>query len=133
MLDFRARHTVFMSCLQVQVDARQVERKAQAAQQSMTRRAQRLDKAQAAATQAHLAAVERQSSLQREHNIQPARASLQQVHLCPAPAQTNSYMFPVAASGGSRGGGRFHHTGCCKLQLHEVLALRRSETGWGCN
>ena len=105
MLDFRARHTVFMSCLQVQVDARQVERKAQAAQQSMTRRAQRLDKAQAAATQAHLAAVERQSSLQREHNIQPARASLQQVHLCPAPAQTNSYMFPVAASGGSRGGG----------------------------
>lgn len=61
------------------VDARQVERKAQAAQQSMARRAQRLEKAQAAATQAHLAAVERQGSLQKEQHIPPARATLQQM------------------------------------------------------
>ena len=74
-----ARHVLLKNTVQMQVDARQLERKAQAAQQLMTRRAQRLEKAQAAATQAHLAAVERQSSLQREHNNQPARASLQQV------------------------------------------------------
>ncbi|KAL3139922.1 hypothetical protein ABBQ38_004212 [Trebouxia sp. C0009 RCD-2024] len=61
------------------VDARQIERKAQAAQQSMARRAHRLEKAQAAATQAHLAAVGRQSSLQKEQHTQPARASLQQM------------------------------------------------------
>lgn len=98
MLNLRARQFVFMGWLQVQVDAGQVERKAQAAQQSMTRRAQRLDKAQAAATQAHHAAVQRQSSLQREHNTQPARASLQQVQLCTAPAQMKSCMFVVTAS-----------------------------------
>lgn len=82
----------------MQVDARQVERKAQAAQQSMTRRAQRLEKAQASATQAHLAALERQSSLQREHNNQPGRASLQQVQLCTAPAHFKGYMSAATAS-----------------------------------
>lgn len=71
------------------MDSRQIERKAQAAQQSMARRAQRLEKAQAAAVQAQLAArhMKRQSSQQKEQQQaqQPGRATLQQVSLCPAP------------------------------------------------
>ena len=74
--DLRCSHSEHL----VQVDARQVERKAQAAQQAMARRAQKLEKAQAAATQAHLAALERQSSQQKEQARLPAPASLQQVH-----------------------------------------------------
>ncbi|DBA99749.1 TPA: hypothetical protein ACH3X3_012298 [Trebouxia sp. C0006] len=65
------------------VDSRQIERKAQAAQQSMARRAQRLEKAQAAAVQAQLAArhMKRQSSQQKEQQQvqQPGRATLQQM------------------------------------------------------
>ena len=55
----------------------------------MARRAQRLEKAQAAAVQAQLAArhMKRQSSQQKEQQQaqQPGRATLQQVSLCPAP------------------------------------------------
>lgn len=85
---------------QVQVDARQVERKAQAAQQSMARRAQRLEKAQAAATQAHLAAVERQGSLQKEQHIPPARATLQQVQ-CSQVCRLRCHAHTCNASSGS--------------------------------
>lgn len=84
----------------VQVDARQIERKAQAAQQSMARRAHRLEKAQAAAAQAHLAAVGRQSSLQKEQHTQPARTSLQQVRTYTLIAGTDviprSVLIPLA-------------------------------------
>ncbi len=70
------------------MDSRQIERKAQAAQQSMARRAQRLEKAQAAAVQAQLAArhMQRQSSQQKDQQQpqQPGRATLQQVSPCPA-------------------------------------------------
>ncbi|DBB06539.1 TPA: hypothetical protein ACH3X1_012083 [Trebouxia sp. C0004] len=63
------------------VDSRQIERKAQAAQQSMARRALRLEKAQAAAVQAQLAArhMQRQSSQQKDQQQQPGRATLQQM------------------------------------------------------
>ena len=68
------------------MDSRQIERKAQAAQQSMAKRAQRLEKAQAAAVQAQLAArhMQRQSSQQKDQQQQPGRATLQQVSPCPA-------------------------------------------------
>ena len=71
-----------MAATRVQVDARQVERKAHAAQQSMQRRTQRLEKAQAAAVQAQHAARDSERQINQhkaQHQQQHGRATLQQV------------------------------------------------------
>jgi len=100
----KAAQLILLSFMGSQVDSRQIERKAQAAQQSMARRAQRLEKAQAAAVQAQLAArqMQRQSSQQKDQQQppQPGRATLQQVSPCITLSSPHRPFRPRACPGG---------------------------------
>lgn len=81
---FCRQSDVSMSISDIQVDSRQVERRARAAQQSMLQRAHRREKAQADAAHAQMLAaqqVDRQASQRHRHSA-GGPATLQQVLTC---------------------------------------------------